>query len=361
MKYFSKGIFYKELKLARWFLFILTGELLYLFNLTFINNINLLKEAAKNGNLHYENYSYSFNLIFNYTDSSHLLFMISIIMFASIMVGNDYANKKYEFLASLPYKREEIIITKYAAAVIITVISFTISFIAVLLTFKNNQPLLSYYLSWSFLYKYYFANLLVYIFIITFTMLIQTLCGKNILGGILSGIFLILPLGLSILFEEVFRMIFFVKMRVGDYDYLTNIYNKLGDAAYKLTPIAYATDYDKYMKYGYRIIILLILILVLIKLLIKSFKNLPFERCGYISIYKSGDRILKIGISFCSALLAADILAANLTNTFKLYSIDKNLVQQYVSYTIISFIVCFIIVGLLVYYITSKVINLSKS
>lgn len=361
MKCFSKGIFYKEFKLAKWFLFILTGELLNFFNLQFMNKLKILKEAVKNGNFRYEDYLYSFDLMFKYTDSSQLLFMISIIMFASIMVGNDYANKKYEFLSSLPYKREEIIVTKYAAAVIITVISFTISFAGVLLTFKNNQSLLSYYLSYSFLYKYYFANLLVYIFTLTFTMLIQTLCGKNILGGILSGIFLILPLGLSILFNEVFRMIFFAKMRFGDYNYLTNIYNKIGDITYKLTPIAYAADYDKYMQYGYRIIILLVLILVLIYLLIKSFKSLPFERCGYISIYKFGDVILKIGISFCSALLAADILAANLTNTFKLYSIDKYLVQQYVNYTIVCFILCFISVGLLVYYITNKIINLSKS
>ena len=361
MKYFIKGIFYKEFKMAKWFFFILTGELLYLFNLSFMNNIQFIKDAVKKGNFNYDNYGYTFETLFSNTDSSKLLFIISIILFASIMVGNDFVNKKYELIAALPYKREEIIITKYIITVIITVISFTISFIAVLIAYKNNETLLSCYLSYGFLYKFYSVNLLIYIFIITFTMLIQTLCGKNILGGIFAGIFLILPIGLSYLLEEVFRMVFFIKMRFGNYDFLTSIYNKIESIAYYISPITYGTDYEKSLNYGAKIIILIAVIALLIYLMIISFKILPFERCGYISIYRLGDIILKIGISFCTGLLAADILAANLTNVFGLYEIDKTLVQQYVNYTIFYSALCFIGVGILTYFITNKIIKLSKS
>lgn len=361
MKYFSKAIFYKEFKMAKWFFFILTGELLYLFNLSFMNNIQIIKDAVKKGNFNYDSYEYTFNLLFSNTDTGKLLFIISIILFASIMVGNDFVNKKYELLAALPYKREEVIITKYIVTVIITVISFTISFIAALIAFKNNQTLLSCYLSYSSLYKFYFINLLIYVFTVTFTMLIQTLCGKNILGGIFAGIFLILPLGLSALIEEVFRTIFFIKMRFGNYDFLTSIYNKIESVVYYISPITYGTDYQRQLSYEIRVIILIAVTALLIYLLIISFKMLPFERCGYISIYSLGDTILKIGISFCTGLLAADILAANLTGVFGLYEIDISLVQQYVNYTIFYSALCFIGVGILTYYITNKIIKLSKS
>lgn len=361
MKYFSKGIFYKEFKLAKWFFFILTGELLYLFNLSFIGKVQTLKEAVKRGNFNYENYSYTMDSMFKSMDPNMFLFIATVILFASIMVGNDFVNKKYELLAALPYKREEIIATKYIVTVIITVISFTISFFTVLITFKNNHTLLSYYLSYSSLFKFYFIYLLIYIFIITFTMFIQTICGKNILGGIFAGIFLVLPLGLAVLIDQVISIIFFSNMRFGNYDYIQGINEKISRFAYYLTPIAYGEDYLKYLNYGFKIIILIACIALLIYLLIISFKILPFERCGYVSIYRLGDVILKIGISFCTGLMAWAIMSANLISIFGLYEMNKYLVQQYVNYTIFYSSLCFIGVGILTYFITNKVIKLSKS
>lgn len=357
---FRKGLFYKEFKIGKWFLFLLTGELLFLLNLQFIEQIELLKDAAKGRDFHYENFDYTFRYLFNGFDTSKLLFIMSIIFLGSFLIGIDFSGKKYEFLTSLPYSREEIIKTKYIVGLLVIFISFTISFGVILTTFSNNIAILSYYLSYEFLFKYYFINLLIYIFIFLFIMLIQSLCGKNILGGVLGGIFLLLPLGLVTLIEQFLRILMFSNIRFYGYEEKDYLFMNLQKVAYYLSPTAYSDELSNYLSYSSRLIILVVLIIILVFALEYSFKKLPFERIGYISIYPLGEKVLKIGISFCTGLLAFDICSSSLTNIFNLYKIDKYLVSQYVNYTIFYSALCFIGVGIITYFITNKVIELSK-
>ncbi|MFA9397178.1 MAG: ABC-2 transporter permease [Clostridiaceae bacterium] len=373
MKFFNKAIFYKEFKIAKWFLLVLTGEVLIFSILPFINTIQSIRDSIERGNYEQFNFNWNFSYSFNEFNEHRIFFSIIIIILASLIIGMDYSNRKYEFLTTLPFKRQEIIITKYITAIIVVVIPIIIEFITTLSLFNSNKDILYSYISYNILIKWFILNILVYIFILTFTMVIQLLCGKNLIGGILGSIFLVIPLGFSSLLNELIKILNY-KAYTNQVTWTTNLYYKIDNLSFKLSPAAYNMNFFKYknddyynlydqliLKFPTRIIILIIVIAIGIYILYILFNKFPIERSGYILIYKPTEYILEIGISLCTGLLVGIIVAENLISKYSLYETTDKLFSTHLNYTVFFMFLSWIVTSIILFYGTHKVIELSKN
>lgn len=349
-KFFNKAIFYKEFKIAKWFLFMLILEFTMFFYKgisRFLKHINVLMANSINDEVRRQILCDIEEILYWRHNGRYIFILLTIIVMAVVIVGRDRTNKGYETLGSMNFKREEIIMTKWITGVLTLLLFLLIIFVYIEIIWFSNKNLKFFGLTQGMLFQWFIINFLTFVFIYTFIVLIECLCGKEVLGGILGSIFLILPIGLIGLVFGFIDIITIKSHKFND-EVMMNIGSLVNTFAERATLSIYNMDYYKGNP-GLRSFILLISIVVLVALIIIAFKNNDFEKNGYVSMFKPLEYVLKIGVSVCFGMLISIIILLNLISK------EKNVYMPTIG------IITFIISGIIVYFITHKLIEKSKA
>lgn len=363
-RYLNKALLYKEWKSVKWlsimFLFQVSLQLI----VPFINNVQYLKKSINRGEYKYSEYEYFFTSFFRNNRAEIEFTVITLIIIGTFIVGMDIMGRRYDTIGSMPFKREEIIITKWIVAALTTIIPIFLSFVIIKIMYLCNKDILSPYINGNIIEQWALINSLTYLFIISFIMFIQTLLGKNILGGIIGSIFLLLPLGLGVLIRG-FTEIMTYNPEVFTRDGYNNFINEMDRFFSNISLGFYNNENIGFNLSIYkRELILAISIIIVLVLMVYSFKNLPFERIGYVVIYRPLELILKIGVSVCFGLVGGTIASGFISSYYELYRVvNSNNIKEYlpvidkaISLTVLIALLC----GCIVYVVTGKIIEANK-
>lgn len=340
-------------------------EIYLLIIMPFINVVQRLQEEVSRGTYNYNNYYlHFFGNFFIRTEDVTVFLVGTLIIIGTFAIGLDIMGRKYESLSAMPFRREEIIFTKWIITALTVVIPILLSFVVMSVVYIRNKDLLEIYMNWNMILQWALLNSLTYLFIVTFIMLIQSLTGKNIFGGVVGSIFLVLPMGLSALISELLRVLALNSNVLSQEQYL-NIQDKIEVIAFNTFLGGYNLNLsNNYTFSSYKkSVILALAILILVFLLVYAFKRIPLERNGYIVIFKPLEIIFKIGVSICFGLLGGVIASGMLKGHYNLYEYDLSNMEAYLSIankvinlTMLLAILC----GCIVYLITRKIVEVSK-
>lgn len=339
------------------FLFLM--EIYLLIIMPFINVVQRLQEKRYD-----QYYLHFFTNVIEKPRVDEIFLVGTVIIIGTFAIGIDIMGRKYESLSAMPFKREEIIFTKWIMAALTVVIPILLSFVVMSVVYIRNKDLLEIYMNWNMIFQWALLNSLTYLFIVTFIMLIQSLSGKNVLGGVVGSIFLVLPMGLSMLISELLR-VFALNSNVLSQEQYSNIVQRIEVIAFNTFFSVYNLDLsNNSMASSYKkSIILALVILVLVFLLVYAFKRIPLERNGYIVVFKPLEVIFKIGLSICFGLLGGVIASGMLKGHYNLYEYDLSNMETYlpvankvINLTILLALLC----GCIVYLIIRKIVEASK-
>ncbi|EES90438.1 hypothetical protein FDJ70_11855 [Clostridium botulinum] len=370
--YFNKALIYKEWRNIRALALLFLLEVIGTIILPFIDKIREIRfNTTINENI------YIIRSYFYHHEDLQLPLIATAILIGTIIVGAELMGKKYDDLNSMPFKREEIILSKWIVSVLVIVVPLVIGFALVHLLYYMNEDIIGKAVTNKMILSFSTINILVPVFVLTFIMLIQTLSGKHLIGGVVGGIFLVFPVGFGALFfmaTDVFRknpnFINFV------HQYFSGISNKLYDFARIITPALYGFNLrfekpKKYYEYNFdiffslklRIIFLIVFTILAFILMVYAFKKVPMERCGYIVIFKPLEIIFKIGVSVCFGLLGASIVSPMIDSHYNLWRLENLNYENFIhdvnkacTLTVLIGLLC----GCIVYVITNKIIEANK-
>jgi len=358
--YLNKALLYKEWKNVRALSGLFFGQLILFTIVPFVKTVQSLQNEVSQGTFN-NSYVKNFNQFFLEGNASEVAVIITLIVLGTFIVGNDIMGRKYDSLSSMPFKREEIIISKWIVSALTVIVSVILSSIVIALIYIANKSVLGGYMNGSMIFQRALMNSLTYLFVVTFIMLIQGLSGKNILGGVVGTIFLLLPMGLFVLTSAFLRTLTLNPNILSEKHYIA-ITNKFESIASVISLAGYSfpiSNFDIYQK----AFILAVIIPILAILLVYSFKNIPLERNGYIVIFAPLEIIFKIGVSVCFALLGGSIASEFFKGHYHLYQYGIDNLEIYVpiankiiTLTMLTTLLC----GCIVYVITRKIIEMSK-
>lgn len=363
-RYLNRALLYKEWKSVKWLSIMFLFQIILQLIVPFINNVQYLKESINRGENSYSQYEYFFSSFFSNTKGEIELTVITLVIIGTFMVGMDIMGRRYDTIGSMPFKREEIIVAKWIVAALTTIIPIFLSFVIIKIMYLCNKDILSPYIRGNLIEQWALINSLTYLFIISFIMFIQTLLGKNILGGIIGSIFLVLPLGLGVLIRG-FTEIMTYNSNVFTRDGYNNFINEMDRFFSNISLGFYSNGYIvSNLSIYKRELILAISIIITLALMIYSFKNLPFERIGYVVIYRPLELVLKIGVSVCFGLVGGTIASGFISSYYELHRIANSnnikehlpIIDKAISLTVLIALLC----GCIVYVITGKIIEANK-
>ncbi len=297
-KYFNKALFYKEIKTSLLPLVFGGIFIIYFFSFRFINMINKYEANP-------EGYCFEYLVDGYYLDSNGGGFVLVVlaIIYTTWIIGKDRLNRRQELISTMPFTRTQILISKITtilgALVIPTVIADLIMNLYLIINKGNIYQVNKVFYQYNI---WMLLCILVSIFTVTFISFIQYLCGKAYIGGLLGSIFLIVPMGLSTTLGLYAEYLFRAIGRNGFLDGFNQILYEFG---LKISPVfyifdyAYMDDYTPVFTGTERAITLVILSIVFFALSVYVYNKWDFERLGQISMFKSFEFILKLGISFC--------------------------------------------------------------
>jgi ABC-type transport system involved in multi-copper enzyme maturation permease subunit len=351
-KFYNKALLYKELKSSVAFIGIVWIALFMEFSYGFMNttkNLIWQKDSlVKNGE--YSSLSMTDQInwsLSNLTNSSYIFFSIlSIILISSWIIGKERQNKKSEMLSTMPFSALEIVSSKWIIVISSILVGMLINLSLVLLNCSNSSEIYIYYPKiFDFIYFWILSKTLLYIFIATFIMFVSSLCGRLFTGGILGGIFLLVPfylLGIVPVFLKCFETI------NGTTIISKSFMSNLEETFYNISNLG--IDYDSFnfiAKFKIIIYLSIIFIIIFMILLMLSYKNNKIEKIGEISMFKSFEHILKIGVSICFSLLIPVLLVESMVN----YNDPNHIEQTYLAFpaALVTFVVA--------YYVTHKIVK----
>ncbi|KGM98710.1 ABC-2 transporter permease [Clostridium botulinum] len=370
--YFNKALIYKEWRNIRALALLFSLEVIGIIILPFIDRIREIRfnmEINKNENI------YIIRYYFHHHDDLQLPLIATAILIGTIIVGSELMGRKYDDLNSLPFKREEIILSKWVVSVLVIVVPLVIGFGLVHLLYHMNEDIIGKAVTNKMILTWSTISILIPVFVLTFIMLIQTLSGKHLIGGIVGGIFLVFPLAFGALFfmaMDIFkRNPNFVNFVDQHFD---GISNKLYIFARIITPAAYGFDlrlekpngyevytFDSFFSPRVRIIFLIVFTILAFILMVYAFKKVPIERCGYIVIFKPLEIIFKIGVSVCFGLLGSAIISPMIESHYDLRQLQNgtnfvHVINKACTLTVLIGLLC----GCIVYVIINKIIEANK-
>ncbi|AEB76666.1 putative membrane spanning protein [Clostridium botulinum BKT015925] len=304
--------------------------------------------------------------------------IIGVIFIATIVIGGDLIGRKYDELNSLPFIREQIIVSKWIVSALVIVVPLIVATSLVHILYHINESFIGKSLTNKMILSWSGITILIPIFVLTFIMLIQTLSGKHLIGGVVGGIFLVLPLGIGALVYNTFDA-FRINPNFNNiiHRYFSNISDHLYYKARILTPALYGFDmkfekadfadyYDVFTKnfsIRLRIIFLIVFTILAFILMVYSFKKVPIERCGYIVIFRPLEIIFKIGVSVCFGLLGSTIVGSILESHYDIWELKRlnsanfiHVANKVGTLILLIGLLC----GCIVYVITNKIIEANK-
>lgn len=294
------------LKTVKYNLYISVMGIIYLFLsiiLPLLSNrdvdFNQLDANAYRGNYYIRN-------IINFSRRQDMyIYIVILVILTGIMVFRYLQTKKSViFTHSLPVGRKEVYISNILAGV--TVLVLPLLTLGVLLLLTRNigtlSVIITYEAMWSFIYKVFFAQMVLYM-IVVFSNMIS---GISVLAGVLSVLFMVLPYGLYVLFNTLFESTI--------YGYASN--DQAERFFTNITPIT--CQFLNNVNYG---IGFFILIIVLFFICYYLYKVRHFEKATESIVFKSIATIFKYAAAICTTVLFGLIFGAilGMENNLNLY------------------------------------------
>lgn len=356
-KYFNKAVLYREWRTAKWFLLVLGLQYLSMV-LSFNNKIEDLRESVRAGGFVSANAG-AFDRFFTTTQVLNIGTILFIAIYAAVIVGSDYSGRKYETLGTMPFKREEIIVSKWIMGALVIIIPIIAASVLMLISYFTNSSLLMNYLTVDAIEIWALLNALVSLFAYSFTVLIELLTGKNILGAILSVIFMfVIPGVISLIYVVATTL----KVDHATGTAIADFFKNLVEASVKGTLVLYNFNTSQVPivpSIPVRIIVLTAAIIVCLLLSIYAFKKYDLEKIGYVVAFRLLEPVFKIGVSVCFGLLGGAIFSSYLHSNAAIRPGSISEVQRSILFPLTMVIV--VCVGAVVYFITNKVIDANKN
>lgn len=317
---YNKTLFKKEFKISKWMMILMTLNLLIFKILKIDNSLKGHKSLLTNRSLSYEDAKISMLHWFNHELIGELFFSVImiflIIMLVTLMFQNERSNSTFGFLASIPYKREEVIKTKWIVGVITIIIPMVISLICISIFYKYNKSFIDD--NYFIILRWFFITTLQYICIYSGLFLCQTLMGQNIISSIVGAIIIYVPYGTIAIIAKLVYSNFNLKhkllAKISDIMSYSNLYNfGLGDYV-DLSDGRHLIYYLIYKEYNIKIIIMIILTVTFYILAKYYYKVNSLENTGKIFIFPSLKPVLIWGFAICFGLLSCEFIGLSNNN-----------------------------------------------
>ncbi|WP_234125057.1 ABC transporter permease family protein [Clostridium hydrogenum] len=271
-----KKLLWKEWIYAKWLIILSIFISLTTMLQTFSQYIEYVKVPGVENQ--YANIDYSYIHYFCIWGQYTLINIILIFFSVFVIMAVDSINKQYEMLNAMPYSRNQIILSKWIMAIVVTIIPEIISYCAFTILYFTNYSKMSIYNNYSFTFMWMLISILSHIFLVTFIMFIQSLFGNNVAGTIVSILILFFWAAGGELIDTV----------LGIYKISTHVRRD-----FLLVPFYNTVErYNPLLK----IYVLIIFILIFFTIMIKLFKRAPLENMGNLNLYKAAGLVIRIFI-----------------------------------------------------------------
>src|SRR3712207_3940528 len=127
--YFNKALFYKEWRNIRAVAIIFYLQVLSMIIMPFINTIDSIKADRNYGHMSQsEIFAMNKQSLFMHLENrdAFIVTIILIIAISTCVVGYDLVGRKYDILSSMPFKKKEIIFTKWLCVFITIIVPLAI-------------------------------------------------------------------------------------------------------------------------------------------------------------------------------------------------------------------------------------------
>lgn len=307
-KIVNKALFYKEWINVRWVTLLTVIVLLYFNVFGVMSQLNMNRIISKQGGV--GNLRWFNNGLYG-KDTYFFVMVFVIVLLSVILFIGEKTSETQGFMASMPFTRKEIILNKWFVGVLSIIISFVVTYIFLSLFYASNINSINTVLNpYSDIVKWFFINMIQYICIFTFMMLIQSVMGNSIVSGIVGAIILLVPWFVVVVVKEIITQVtkqsFLLFDKASDW---INIYgyNLAHQEYFNVVSNNVTTSYINYDYNDYilKVLILSILTCLFLYLSFVSYKKRNLEYNLKLIAFKSLEPVFIGGVSLCSGLLGA--------------------------------------------------------
>ncbi|QQY80225.1 hypothetical protein EDD65_10341 [Keratinibaculum paraultunense] len=240
--------------------------------------------------------------------------MIAVpIGLAAILFGEEKRKKTFEVLAVMPYTRYEIFFNKLIVALVSIALPFIINGIVMLLALGFISNLRMFY-SMGQVIKWILHSIYCQLPILSFSILFGIITGNLISQLVLTGIFLIFPMGFSSLIAANLEL-----WGIAQYLDLNTIYF----TSFKFSPLGVFETIGQGVGYYFIYIAASIIMIIISKML---FDKSMWERNGELLQFENTEGFFKFGVTICTALLMVVVSTVFLQNYIYDFYITRFLV-----------------------------------
>lgn len=318
-----KKLLWKEWIYGRWLAAFSTFILLVINFQMFTSYVGDIKLFSGNNN---------WSLIDNFSQDGFYKYMniILIIFIVFIINAIESSNKQYELINVMPYNKKQIIISKWITANIAFIFPLIINFIALISMCYLNNDKIKNYNNYRYTFRWMILSIVTYIFIITFTMFIDSLFGNKIVAAMVNGfIMFIFSIGKELILE--FCNIY--NININTYN---SVWDSLGLPYYNV--IREHETYNLLIK----ISILLVFTVLFFVLMVILLKKAPVENMEDVGLYPMLLSIFKVFFSIIFAVIIGTILSESVFRNRVITNTIFMLVLASISYYGISKITTYI-------------------
>ncbi len=325
MKLPCKALLFRDWKYSKWFIPLLIMELFVMyiiynfifFEKSFFPRLNLFQDI--NGIL-----------------IPAFIITFTIILMAISLFYYDRKHTNYTLAASMPFKRDEIITSKWCVGLYTIFVSFFVIYILM------NALLITNF-CWSLFFfditKWFILFLSFSLCVFGFVMVIQSLSGSSIIGSIMTFLFAAFPFSLFYSFYGVF-IIHYREVNA------PRSISKFLKLPFMQTLFLSAGNPQIDIGFGKAIILsigFLILTLALYLISLQFYKKIRFEKIGCITMLSSFEKFYRAILSYYAGFFTLILLSL----TFQKYAFRPDIV-----------ILCCVILPIPFYFVSGKAFKL---
>ncbi|MCY6355258.1 ABC-2 transporter permease [Clostridium sp. ZS2-4] len=339
-KIWRNPLVYKEWKSVRWITLLMTLSIFFTKIMSVMSRLKWIKEIETSGEIFgrpiapkdfplYTKYWFNQALL----DYDNEMFVFStigcLVLLVVVLFRSERQNKTYELLASMPFKRKDIIVTKWYMGMLSIFISCFIGFIALSMFYTSNIKYIQD--SYSIVFKWSLLHMLMYMSIFTILFFIQSVMGQNIAGSIVGAIIIVVPFFILTMISELIRVyaglswkdkiirdIDAVANNLNLYDFSRTEWIQVGNYKIREELGCYADHYCIYNNYNLKIIALLIIMCIFFALSVYAYKRNAFEKNGNLILFSALESVFKWGVAICLGLLLCGVFGIGYADNDKI-------------------------------------------
>jgi len=234
--------------------------------------------------------------------SLSVLIIAAVVLLASLLVGEERKRNTYNLLLAMPFSRKQILLTKLVLG-IVSIIGVYLVNALLLGGILALHPELAEFINGRDILSWAVTQTIVVTLIFSFTFVFASMTGTIAASAVLTGIFLIFPVG----FVELVRFNLWHILRL---DYTDNALLPLVKQLGRNTSLLlYFMDREATLaRWPY----LVIAAILLAKVALSLFEINPMEKNGEVLVIDTLKPLFRIGVPLCFALTAGAFFADSL-------------------------------------------------